>query len=52
MNDVSGGRGFGAGENALVFLWGAQGRKDLGRGGKTVLAQRLWDAIEELRACS
>jgi phosphopantothenoylcysteine decarboxylase/phosphopantothenate--cysteine ligase len=52
VNDVSGGRGFGTGENALAFLWGKDGRKDLGRADKETLAVRLWDAIEERRACS
>jgi phosphopantothenoylcysteine decarboxylase/phosphopantothenate--cysteine ligase len=49
VNDVSGERGFGIGENALVLLWGEKERKDLGRGNKEVLAARLLDAIEELR---
>lgn len=51
VNDVGGGRGFGTGENALVFLFGEEGRKDLGSGDKERLAVRLWDAIEERRAC-
>jgi phosphopantothenoylcysteine decarboxylase / phosphopantothenate---cysteine ligase len=49
VNDVGDGRGFGAGANALVLLWGADGRKDLGRGSKRELAARLWDAILELK---
>ncbi|MBV8644923.1 MAG: bifunctional phosphopantothenoylcysteine decarboxylase/phosphopantothenate--cysteine ligase CoaBC [Candidatus Eremiobacteraeota bacterium] len=49
VNDVSGERGFGGGENALVLLWGTDGRRDLGRGSKRELAIRLWDAIVELR---
>ncbi|MEO7038755.1 MAG: bifunctional phosphopantothenoylcysteine decarboxylase/phosphopantothenate--cysteine ligase CoaBC [Candidatus Elarobacter sp.] len=49
VNDVGGERGFGPGENALVVLWGAQGRRDLGRGSKRELAVRLWDAIVELK---
>jgi phosphopantothenoylcysteine decarboxylase / phosphopantothenate---cysteine ligase len=52
VNDVAEGRGFGPGENAIVFLFGEDGRKDLGRGDKETLAVRLWDAIEERRACS
>jgi phosphopantothenoylcysteine decarboxylase/phosphopantothenate--cysteine ligase len=50
VNDVSGERGFGAVENALVLLWGTDGRKDLGRGSKRELAARLWDAILELKS--
>jgi len=49
VNDVGAERGFGAVENALVLLWGADGRKDLGRGSKRELAARLWDAILELK---
>jgi phosphopantothenoylcysteine decarboxylase/phosphopantothenate--cysteine ligase len=49
VNDVGGGRGFGGGENALVLLWGEDGRKDLGSADKETLAMRLLDAIEELR---
>lgn len=49
MNDVRGGRGFGAGDNALVLLWGEDGRKDLGSADKETLAVRLLDALEELR---
>ncbi len=52
VNDVRGERGFGTGENALVLLWGNDGRKDLGSADKATLAARLWDAIEELRRCS
>jgi phosphopantothenoylcysteine decarboxylase / phosphopantothenate---cysteine ligase len=53
-NDVSGERGFGTGENALVLLWGEDGRRALDSAPKTVLAARLLDAIEELMrsACS
>ncbi len=51
-NDVSSERGFGLVENALVLFWGNDGRKDLGRAEKDVLAARLWDAIEGIRACS
>ncbi len=50
VNDVAGERGFGTGENALVLLWGEKERKDLGKGEKAVLAARLLDALEELRA--
>jgi phosphopantothenoylcysteine decarboxylase/phosphopantothenate--cysteine ligase len=49
VNDVAGERGFGAVENALVLLWGRDGRKDLGSGSKRELAARLWDAIVELK---
>jgi phosphopantothenoylcysteine decarboxylase/phosphopantothenate--cysteine ligase len=52
LNDVRGERGFGTGENSLVLLWGAQGRRDLGTAPKDELAARLLDAIEELMACS
>ena len=48
VNDVSGERGFGSGENALTLLWGDDGRRALGTASKTVLAARLLDAIEEL----
>ncbi|HTJ24568.1 MAG TPA: bifunctional phosphopantothenoylcysteine decarboxylase/phosphopantothenate--cysteine ligase CoaBC [Candidatus Limnocylindria bacterium] len=49
VNDVGGERGFGTGENALVLLWGTQGRRDLGSGSKRELAARLWDALVELK---
>jgi len=49
VNDVSGERGFGAVDNALVLLWGEQGRRDLGSGSKRELAARLWDAIIDLK---
>jgi phosphopantothenoylcysteine decarboxylase/phosphopantothenate--cysteine ligase len=52
VNDVSGERGFGTGENALVLLWGEDGRRELGRTDKTTLAARLLDAVEELMECS
>lgn len=52
VNDVSGERGFGPGDNALVLLWGDTGRRELGRAGKAALAARLLDAIEELMRCS
>jgi phosphopantothenoylcysteine decarboxylase/phosphopantothenate--cysteine ligase len=50
VNDVAGERGFGTGDNALVVLWGSDGRRDLGRGPKRELAARLWDALLEIRA--
>ena len=49
VNDVGGERGFGAVPNALVLLWGSDGRADLGTGSKRELAARLWDAIVTLR---
>jgi phosphopantothenoylcysteine decarboxylase/phosphopantothenate--cysteine ligase len=49
VNDVRGGAGFGTGENALVLLWGEDGRTDLGRADKETLAARLLDAIEEMK---
>jgi phosphopantothenoylcysteine decarboxylase / phosphopantothenate---cysteine ligase len=52
VNDVSDGHGFGTGENALVLLWGENGRRDLGSGEKPALAARLLDALEELMRCS
>jgi phosphopantothenoylcysteine decarboxylase/phosphopantothenate--cysteine ligase len=52
VNDVRGERGFGTGENSLVLLWGADGRRDLGTAQKDELAARLLDAIEELMTCS
>ncbi|MGH7709546.1 MAG: bifunctional phosphopantothenoylcysteine decarboxylase/phosphopantothenate--cysteine ligase CoaBC [Vulcanimicrobiaceae bacterium] len=53
VNDVSRGeRGFGTGESELVLLHGTDGRVPLGRGSKRELAQRMWDALLELRrAC-
>src|SRR5580704_2745954 len=51
VNDVSGERGFGTGENALVLLWGEDGRRELGRTDKTTLAALLLDAVEELMEC-
>lgn len=50
VNDVGGERGFGPVDNALVLLWGNDGRKDLGRGSKRELAARLLDAIVELKS--
>ncbi|MBV9333979.1 MAG: bifunctional phosphopantothenoylcysteine decarboxylase/phosphopantothenate--cysteine ligase CoaBC [Candidatus Eremiobacteraeota bacterium] len=52
VNDVSGERGFGTGENSLVLLWGEEGRRELGTARKEELAARLLDAIEELMKCS
>lgn len=49
VNDVSGERGFGVGDNALTLLWGSDGRRELGQAAKDVLAARLLDAVEELR---
>jgi len=45
VNDVAGGRGFGAQTNALTVLWGTSGRRDLGAASKEVLAARLLDCI-------
>jgi phosphopantothenoylcysteine decarboxylase/phosphopantothenate--cysteine ligase len=50
VNDVSGERGFGTGDNSLVVLWGADGRRDLGTASKRELAARLWDALLDVRA--
>jgi phosphopantothenoylcysteine decarboxylase/phosphopantothenate--cysteine ligase len=49
VNDVGGERGFGAVPNALVLLWGEDGRQDLGTGSKRELAARLLDAILALK---
>jgi phosphopantothenoylcysteine decarboxylase/phosphopantothenate--cysteine ligase len=46
VNDVSGGRAFGAQTNALTVLWGAGERRDLGVASKEVLAARLLDCIK------
>lgn len=48
VNDVSGERGFGTGENALTLLWGGDGRRELGTAQKASLAARLLDGIEAL----
>ena len=45
VNDVAGGRAFGAQTNALTVLWGTAGRRDLGAAAKEVLAARLLDCI-------
>jgi len=50
VNDVSGDGGFGTGDNSLVVLWGADGRRDLGTASKRELAARLWDALLYVRA--
>jgi phosphopantothenoylcysteine decarboxylase/phosphopantothenate--cysteine ligase len=50
VNDVSNDGGFGIGENAITLLWGTDGRRDLGRGSKRVLAARLWDTLVSQRA--
>jgi phosphopantothenoylcysteine decarboxylase/phosphopantothenate--cysteine ligase len=52
VNDVREQRGFGVGENAVALLWGEEGRRDVGRASKRILAARLLDAIEELMRCS
>jgi phosphopantothenoylcysteine decarboxylase/phosphopantothenate--cysteine ligase len=49
VNDVRGERGFGAVHNALVLLYGTDGRRDLGHGSKRELASRLLDAIVDLK---
>jgi phosphopantothenoylcysteine decarboxylase/phosphopantothenate--cysteine ligase len=49
VNDVAGGRGFGTGDNALVVLWGAGGRRALPGASKRVLAGRLWDTLLAIR---
>lgn len=49
VNDVTAERGFGPVDNALVLLWGNEGRRDLGAGSKRELAARLWDAIVGLK---
>jgi phosphopantothenoylcysteine decarboxylase / phosphopantothenate---cysteine ligase len=50
VNDVShDGVGFGTGENELVFLWGDDGRIELGRASKRELARRFWDALLPIR---
>jgi hypothetical protein len=35
-----------------VLLWGDDGRRELGRSDKKMLAARLLDAIEDLMRCS
>lgn len=52
VNDVAGGRAFGAQPNALHLLWGTDGARDLGSGSKDELAARLLEAVIELRAAS
>lgn len=48
VNDVSGGRGWGAQRNTLTVLWGTGGRRELGDASKDVLAARLWDCLHDL----
>ena len=48
VNDVREERGFGAVDNALVLLWGEDGRRDLGCGSKTALASAMLDAVESM----
>jgi len=50
VNDVSGERGFGPGESALVVLWGAAGRRALPAASKRVLASGLFDTILAIRS--
>ena len=50
LNDVSGGRGFGAARNTLTVLWDGDRRRELGEGSKTELAVKLLDCILELMA--
>jgi phosphopantothenoylcysteine decarboxylase/phosphopantothenate--cysteine ligase len=50
VNDVSGGRGFGTGENEVIVLAASGARIPIRRAGKGELARRLWDAIASLRA--
>ena len=49
VNDVSGERGFGAGDSALTVLWGNGGRRELPSASKRVLAGGLWDTIVTIR---
>jgi phosphopantothenoylcysteine decarboxylase/phosphopantothenate--cysteine ligase len=49
VNDVSGERGFGAGDSALTVLWGTDGRRALPTSSKRVLAGGLWDTIVAIR---
>jgi phosphopantothenoylcysteine decarboxylase/phosphopantothenate--cysteine ligase len=50
VNDVSGARGFGAGDSSLVVLWGESGRRALPTASKRVLAGGLWDTIVAIRS--
>jgi phosphopantothenoylcysteine decarboxylase / phosphopantothenate---cysteine ligase len=53
VNDVSHeGVGFGTGDNELTILFGADGRRALGRAPKREIARRLWDALLDIRATS
>ena len=49
VNDVSGGAGFGTGDDEIVLLWGERERLPLGRGSKRALARAMWDALASLR---
>jgi phosphopantothenoylcysteine decarboxylase/phosphopantothenate--cysteine ligase len=51
VNDVSReGTGFGTAENEVTLLWGADGRRPLGRASKREIARRLWDALRDVRS--
>lgn len=50
VNDVTGERGFGTGENALTVLWGSTERRELAAAPKRALAASLWDTLIEIRA--
>ncbi len=50
VNDVSEQRGWGPQRNTLTVLWDGDGRRELGEASKRVLAARLLDCIEALRA--
>jgi phosphopantothenoylcysteine decarboxylase/phosphopantothenate--cysteine ligase len=50
VNDVSEGRGFGAGESALTVLWSDAGRRELPAASKRALAGGLLDTILAIRA--
>ena len=52
VNDVAEGRGFGSGDNALVVLWGRDGRRALPAASKRVLASGMWDAIAAIRSAA
>jgi phosphopantothenoylcysteine decarboxylase/phosphopantothenate--cysteine ligase len=49
VNDVSGERGFGTGDDTLTVLWGRDGRRELGTASKRELATRLWNTLVEMR---
>ncbi len=48
VNDVRDERGFGTGDTTYVLLTADGARRELGTAEKSILAARLWDAIEEL----